>query len=243
MGFVDIHSHILPYMDDGAKNLEQSLQMLSMAWEEGISHMIATPHYKRGRYRAGRSEVLEQVKQLQEAAQEQNIPLRIYPGTEIFYHGDLEDRLDRGSLWTLNGTRYILVEFGPMEEYFYIRNAVDDILGMDYRPVLAHVERYRCFLKDAERVREISSMGCRVQVNAGSIVGQFGYSAGRFVRGLIQKGLVDYLGTDAHDLRKRRPAMKKCAAYLYEKYDREYADALLFGNAMSELLTDRSFGA
>lgn len=236
MGFVDIHAHILPGMDDGARSLEEALGMLGMAWEEGISDIIATPHYKQGRYHARRQTVLEQMELLQEAAMEEGIPVRLHPGTEIFYRGGLEEKLDRGALWTLNGTEYVLVEFLPPEEYSYIRNSLDSLLGMGYRPVLAHAERYRCFLKDAEKIGEIRKMGCRIQVNAGSVVGEFGYSAGRFVRGLIRKQMADYLGTDAHDLRGRSPAMKKCAAYLYRKCSKEYADALLFGNAVSDLL-------
>lgn len=242
MGFVDIHSHILPGMDDGARDLEQSLQMLHMAWKEGISHIIATPHYKRGKFPAQRQTVLEQAERLREAARERGIPVHIYCGTEIFYHSELEERLDSRKLWTLNGSEYVLVEFLPLEEYFYIRNAVDNLLGMGYRPVLAHAERYQCFLKDTEKVEEIKGMGCRIQVNAGSVAGKSGHVAGRFVKGLIHKELVDYLGTDAHDLKKRRPAMNQCAAYLYKKCSREYADALLYGNAMSELLGDCAYG-
>ncbi len=240
MGFVDIHSHILPGMDDGAQDLEQALQMLEWASREGTSHMIATPHYKQGKYRAAKHSVLERIRLLQEAAREQGIPIRIYPGTEILYHGELEEKLDRGELCTLNGSEYALIEFLPLEEFYYIRNAADQLLGMGYRPVLAHVERYRCFLKDADRVREIKDMGCRIQVNAGSVTGQFGGSAKRFVRKLIQEQIVDYLGTDTHDLKKRNPAMKACAEYLYQKCSRWYADAILFENAMSELLTDLS---
>lgn len=243
MGFVDIHSHILPYMDDGAQDFDQALQMLDMAWEEGITHMIATPHYKQGRYRADTQAVLQQVEELQGMAQDQGIPVQIYPGTEVFYRGGLEEKLDRGKLWTLNGTEYVLVEFAPLEEYSYIRNAVDEMLGMGYKPVAAHVERYRCFLRDADRVRELKTMGCRIQVNSGSVAGEFGYLSGRFTRGLIQKELVDYLGTDAHDLNKRRPLMKKCAEFLLKKCSQEYAYALLFGNAMTDLLPDESTDA
>ncbi len=240
MGFVDIHSHILPEMDDGAQDLRQALQMLEKASGEGISHMIATPHYKQGKYRANSRTVLERTKLLQEAARKQGIPIRLYPGTEILYHGELEEKFDRGELCTLNHSEYALIEFMPLEEFHYIRNAADQLLGMGYRPVLAHVERYRCLLKDADKVREIKGMGCRIQVNAGSVTGQFGRPARRFVRKLIQAELVDYLGTDAHDLNKRAPLMNGCAEYLYQKCSRGYADALLFENAMSELLTDSS---
>lgn len=242
MGFVDIHSHVLPNMDDGARDFGQALKMLRMAWEEGISHIIATPHYKQGRYPARRQIVLEQMEQLQEAAMESGIPVQIHPGTEIFYHSELDERLEQGKLWTLNGTDYLLVEFLPLEEYSSIRNAADDLLGLGYRPVLAHVERYGCLLKDAEKVRELKAMGCRIQVNAGSIAGDFGYLTGRFTRELVKKELVDYLGTDAHDLKRRRPSMKKCAAYLYKKCSQEYANALLFENAMSDLLTEPALG-
>lgn len=236
MGYVDIHTHVLPGLDDGSRDMEQSLEMLRIARAEGITDIIATPHYKRGSFRGDREEVSRGLERLRRAARNEGLKLRIYPGTEIYYHSELEEKLERGEILTLNHTDYVLVEFSPFENYFYIRNAAEDILGMGYRPVLAHVERYRCLLKEAEKVLELKAMGCDIQVNAASVTGDCGLAAKRFVRNLLKKKLVDYLGTDAHNTGGRRPAMKKCAEILYKKYDGEYAEAVLEGNARRRLL-------
>lgn len=236
MGFVDIHSHILPGMDDGAGSLEESLKMLRIARAEGIADIIATPHYKSGRYRADSREISRAVEMLQKAAATEGIAVRIHPGTEIYYHSELEDKLTSGALHTLNHTDFLLTEFSPFDDYSYVRNGTEAILGMGYIPVLAHVERYQCLLQDAERVQELKDRGCYIQVNASSIAGEYGFAAKRFTRKLLKKQLIDFVGTDAHNTDKRRPAMKKCADILYRKCSREYADAVLFENARSHLL-------
>lgn len=240
MGYIDIHSHILPGMDDGSQDMEETLEMLRIAQEEGITHIIATPHYKSGRFRADAANLRNVLDEVRQRAREQGIHIKLYAGNEIYYHSDLEERLESGRLCTMNGTDYVLVEFSPFEDYLYIRNAVYNLLGMGYVPILAHVERYACLCKKREHVRELKSMGCAIQVNAGSIIGDTGWKAARFVKRLLKEELVDYLGTDAHDSNgRRRPAMAKCAAYLKHKCSRTYADALLYGNATENLLVKK----
>lgn len=236
MGYIDIHSHILPQMDDGSQSMEQSLEMLRIAEAEGIAVMFATPHYKSGRFRADSKEVSRALQKLQRAAAEEGLEIQLYPGTEIYYRSELEDKLDNAELHTMNGSNYVLVEFSPLEDYAYIRNAMDDILSIGYQPILAHVERYQCMLKDKKRVLELRDMGCGIQANAGSITGDFGFTAKHFLWKLLKEELIDYIGTDAHNAEKRRPAMKKCASLLYKKCDREYTDALLYGNAQHDFL-------
>lgn len=236
MGYIDIHSHVLPYMDDGAKDMAETLKMLRMAWQEGITHIIATPHYKSGRFPADPVRLRDTLKKVQQMAENQDIPIILHAGNEIFYHSELEEKFQAGALSTMNGTQYVLIEFSPFESYIYIRNAMEDVLGMGYIPILAHVERYQCMHKKCEYVEELKSMGCDIQVNAGSITGDGGWKIRRFVHRLLEEKMVDYVGTDAHNTTGRKPAMQKCAVCLYRKYERNYADALLYGNAMQRLL-------
>lgn len=235
MGYFDMHSHILPQMDDGAKYIEETLKMLDIAYREGITHIIATPHYKSGRYPADARKLRNSLHRVQLAARERNIPVTLYAGNEIFYNSELEAKLQSGALCTMNGTQYVLIEFSPLERYLYIRNAMEDLLGMGYFPILAHAERYQCLCQDISCVKELKAMGCELQVNAGSVTGDNGWKVKRLVRRLLKEELVDYIGTDAHNTAGRKPAMKKCSAYLYRKCRRSYADALLYGNARKRL--------
>lgn len=236
MGFVDMHSHVLPHLDDGAGNMETTLEMLRIAYREGITHIIATPHYKSGRFPADARRLQNTLHKVQLAAKEQKIPITLYAGNEIFYNSELEEKFQSGALCTMNGTQYVLVEFSPFEGYIYIRNAMEDILGMGYTPILAHVERYQCMGKDISCVEELRALGCEIQVNAGSVAGDNGLKMKSIVKKLLKAKLVDYIGTDAHNTAGRKPAMQKCAAYLYKKCERSYADALLYGNALTRLL-------
>lgn len=236
MGYIDVHSHVLPGLDDGAQDMQQSLEMLRIAESEGITDIIATPHYKSGRFRADSGEVSKRLHKLQTAAKEEGLAIRLYSGTEIYYHSELEEKLEKQEIHTLNQTDCVLVEFSPFENYSYIRNAADDIMSLGYVPIIAHVERYQCLLKDDKKVKELKDMGCGIQVNASSITGDFGFAAKRFTRKLLKQKLIDYIGTDAHNTEKRKPAMQKCADVLYKKCDAKYADALLFGNAQRDFL-------
>lgn len=195
----DIHVHILPGVDDGAKNTDETLEMLRLAWSEGITDMIVTPHYQSGRYFTIADMVKEKTNQIQKLAADNHIPIRLYPGTEIYYRKGLEERLDNGQLETMNESKFLLVEFSPIEEFTYIRNAVEDILSIGYIPILAHVERFRCMRENLNRVKELKNMGYHIQTNAGSIAGEYGFQTKRYMHRLLKEYLVDYVGTDAHN--------------------------------------------
>ncbi len=239
MGYIDIHSHILPGLDDGSQSMEQTMEMLHIAEAEGITHIIATPHYKAGRFRADSEEINRLIEEVQKNAVLDGLKIRIYPGTEIYYRSELENRLDSGDIHTLNHTAHVLVEFSPFEDYAYIRNAAEEIFGIGYVPVIAHVERYQCLLKDIKKVQELKNMGCGIQVNASSITGDFGLTAKRFTGKLLNLELIDYIGTDAHDIGKRKPAMQKCAERLFKKCSEAYAKKLLYKNAYHDFLNNK----
>ena len=236
-GFTDVHCHILPAIDDGSQSMEETLQMLRIAEADGIQRMIVTPHYKEGRRCANASKIKEKMDAVQELLDEEGIPIQLYPGNEIYYTSEFEDKLEEGRILSMNYSEYLLVEFSPFEDYVCIRNAMDNILSVGYIPILAHVERYQCMLKDAKHVADLLAMGCRIQVNASSVTGDYGFKAKRFVHKLLKQKQVDYIGTDAHNTEKRRPAMRKCAELLAKKYGEEYARFLLNDNAEQTLLS------
>lgn len=236
MNIVDIHSHILPGVDDGSGDMEETLAMLRIAAEEGITHLFATPHYQSGRFFTDGRKLEGFLQEVRESAEAEEIPVRLYAGTEIYYRSGLEERLDRGQLATMNGTERVLVEFSPTEAFGYIRNAMEDLRGMGYIPILAHVERYQSLFHQEDKVRELHNMGCEIQANAGSVAGDFGFMVKRFLHKLLNLRLVDYIGTDAHNTGKRSPRVKSCAELLFRKYDTEYAEAILYKNAMERLL-------
>lgn len=231
MEFADIHSHILPMLDDGSKSVEQSVNMLQIAAGEGIKYMIATPHNMPGKGHSSYELICNKASMLQELCETKGIPIVICIGTEYFYREEVLDILEREEAITLNNSEYVLVEFDPAVDKIYFRNAVRDVMATGHRPVIAHVERYVSILRDILLLADIKKMGALLQVNAASVVGDNGRQARKDVRRLLKERLIDFVATDAHSDGSRAPYMQKCASILYKKYGREYAKALLGGNA------------
>lgn len=236
-GIIDIHTHILPGLDDGSKSLEESLQMARIAYGQGIRSMIATPHLMPEGRSACREEILEALQRLQEALLDEGLCMDLYPGNEIYYHEEAIGLLESGEALTLAGSECVLVEFSPMEESRYIRNALGEIMSLGLKPVLAHAERYASLMKQApEQIGALKDMGVLVQVNAATVEGKYGKESQRQVLGLMKRELVDFLGTDAHSASRRAPRMEGCLQVLLRKCPREYVERLLHGNAEGCLL-------
>ena len=227
---IDIHNHILPGIDDGSKDLATSLCMLRAAQEEGIQKIILTPHFKPGHRNASPDKIEKLLALLQDAAGKENLYIRLYPGNEIFFREEATKLLEKKQICTLAGTKYVLTEFMPGEEYSRIRNGIYQILAEGYQPVVAHVERYANVGKEIRHVKELMEMGAYIQVNAGSIMGNYGLKAKHFTRKLLANEWVHFVATDAHDMDKRPPRLRKCAEFVAGKYGTDYAKRLFTEN-------------
>lgn len=227
---IDIHSHILPGVDDGADCLETSLQMLRTAAQNQITHIILTPHNKPAHRNVSPQRIEERMKQLQEKLDEKGIDIVLHAGNELYYRDGLAQELDQGAGMTLAGSHYVLVEFSPHAEYDYIRNGIYSLQMHGYRPVLAHVERYRNVCAKQGRIEDLIEMGCYMQVNAGSIMGRFGFGMRQLTGKLLKRGLVHFVATDAHDSDRRSPKIADCATQITGRYDEQYAKELLWDN-------------
>lgn len=227
--YIDIHSHILPGVDDGAKDSKTSMQMLRMAAKDGITKMILTPHNKPGRHSKG-SVWMAKTEELRERLAQENIDIKLYTGNELYYRSGLTGEIEDGQAYTLAGSRYVLIEFNPLDDYDYIRNGINTVLMDGYYPVLAHTERYRNVCTRKYAVTELTEMGCFIQVNAGSIMGKFGFGTKQFTGKLLKRRQVHFIATDAHDAGKRAPYLSDCAEYVGRKYGEDYSRKLFHDN-------------
>ncbi len=232
---VDVHCHILPALDDGSRSLEESIEMLRIAEKSGITDIIATPHFKAGRLNPGPETIRQRIRTVHREALERGISVNLYPGNEVLFFSELEEVLAAGRICTLNDSPYMLVEFSPGDSYRFIRNALDQVMGMDLFPIVAHAERYGCLLEDWKNVEALRDMGAEIQINASSITGQAGVKIKRLTGILLGRRLVDYIGTDAHGSRARIPDLGKCLKRLEHKCDEAYIEKILCGNAMKLL--------
>ena len=236
--YIDIHSHIIPGVDDGARNMETGMHMLQIAADDGISEIILTPHNKPGHHPMDFSKTVSKVEELQKRLLENDIAIKLYIGNEIYYRSEIVREIENGQAATLAGTHYVLVEFNPLDDYDYIRSGIYTLLMNGYRPILAHAERYRNIRIKKSGLEDLIEMGCYIQLNADSIMGKLGFEIRQFTRKLLKKELVHFIATDAHDATKRVPKLSACAEYVTKKYGEDYASYLLYDNPY-EVIRDK----
>lgn len=233
-GMIDMHSHILPDTDDGAASEEELKQMLIQAWEDGITTMVATPHYKKGFPRYSREELQKRCEFVRGQAAEIDGEYRIFLGQELYYEEEHLEALKKGQVLTMGESDYILVEFSPMAEAQEMVRGLQSIQMAGYQPILAHVERYRACRRSPELVGELISRGVCIQVNASSVRSK-SRELRVFTKCLLRNGWVHFISSDAHDSRNRRPKLRECAGYIGKKYGRAYAELLFYKNARKML--------
>lgn len=233
---VDMHTHILPHVDDGAADKETTLRMLQQAYAEGTDILIATPHFRHGmdaaRWDARRHAAWETTCSM---AKEIHEDFQILLGAEVYMESGIRKDLEAGVPLTMPGSNAILVEFSTSANYMYIKNMVLMLLSMGYDPILAHVERYQTMEKP-QHVEELAQMGVHIQANVNSILGGSGWKTKRYLKRLLKQELIDMLGSDAHDMQNRAPGMEKCMKYLNKRLDSAYCEQLFGGNAQQVFL-------
>jgi len=204
---IDIHSHVLPGIDDGPTTLEQSLALGRCYARLGINRVICTSHFIPGTaWAASRETMLEKMALVQECFAGNNVAVTLLPGMEIAFHRKLAARLERGELLALAASGRYLIEpafTDPAEE---LLDMVEMLVGRGYRFILAHPERIPAIQAMVEVVADfVRDQGVEIQLNAGSLLGKFGDDSRRTALRLIERECVQYLGTDAHGAEARRP--------------------------------------
>lgn len=232
MHFIDIHSHILPGLDDGSYNREDSLEMARIAEAGSISHIICTPHAEVGcRYSA--NELLSVLKLTAGHFSGSGNNIVLHPGQEILIRNsaaEVPEALRRGELLTLAGSDCVLIEFKPHETAEGIYHAAEVIARGGYTPIIAHPERYIAIAEERGLAHDLHACGALLQINKGSLTGFFGKTAESTVRRLLENEQADFLASDAHGSYVRSPALAEAHEWISLHYSPEYADHLLIGN-------------
>ena len=188
---IDLHCHILPGVDDGSESLDTSLAMAADAWESGTDCICATPHCCRptgwGGYWA--PEILERLKDMETSVARAGLALKLLPGMEVFTTPELPQLLREGRLLTLNGSRYLLLEFFFDDEPGAMNEAVALVWEQGLTPVIAHPERYEAVQRTPELALSWFRDGCILQLNKGSILGGLGRHARQTAWWLLRRGL------------------------------------------------------
>ena len=232
---IDIHAHILPGVDDGARSLEEACELVRRAAEAGFSEIVATPHYSRRRGTEGYREIFEE---LQKAVKEILPDFKLHLGHETYYHEELVEQLKKGNAFTVGNSRYILVEFDNGVSFQTIHRAVRKLLTSGYLPIIAHMERYYC-LREPKNLKNIYSSGCYFQMNYESLEGHWFQPEVRWCRSQVKEGKIHFLGTDMHRTDYRPPETEKAMKWLMSHVDPDLVRAITYENAMRVIKNEK----
>ena len=238
VGLIDIHCHIIPGVDDGAESLEDAVRMLRMEYAQGVRKIIATPHYRKLYFETPAEIIKRQFGLLKRAAAAAEIDIELYLGCEFHVNMDMMEILKERETSTLAGSRYVLSEFSGNSEPSFIRERIYSLLSGGYRPIVAHVERYRAARDDISLIEEIKEMGALIQVNADNILGKEGFGSGRFCRKLLKEGLVDFIASDCHGSERRISRLGQACDYVRKKFGSSYARRLFIENPQKIINSD-----
>lgn len=232
---IDIHTHILPFLDDGPKTIEQALIIASHALEEGADTIIATPHCCNGVYNISIDDIFESCHKLREALEYHGIFVDIRPGAEIRVNHDTVKKYDHGELMTLNNSeRYILLE---LPETFLVNGVLmllRQFVDRGIKPVIAHPERNRFILSKVNVFEQLIAEGALLQITSSSLMGDFGKPVMKLSENLIKMGVVSFIASDIHPGRKYRmkdainKTVKMAGGVAAHRIFNEQAEKLLF---------------
>ena len=226
---IDLHSHILPGVDDGAADEEQALEMARQAVAEGVRVQACTPHIYPGVYPNTGPDILARVAWFQSLLDFEQIPLRVVAGADVHIAPDLVQRIRSGDVLTLAGSRYILIEpphhvLPPRTEEIFF-----NLQAAGYHPILTHPERMTWIDQRYDLIKSLAKSGVWMQLTAGAIAGRFGSRATYWSERMLDEGLVQIVATDAHDPVHRRPAWSDAVDALRARVGDEETELLVNG--------------
>lgn len=228
---IDIHCHILPNIDDGSKSLQESIEMAKIAESEGITKIVNTSHYHHDfKYKKG-NEIKIVLEEFNEILKEKNINLEVILGNEIYYTSDFIEKFDKLEFFSINDSKYILIEFPPSNFPKNITDVIYEVKLKGFIPILAHVERYRDIQENVNIIFNCIKEGALIQVNASSIIGNNGKEAESTSKKLLDNKMVHFVATDAHSSTRRRPLIKDAYNYILKHYGKSTAERLFLENA------------
>lgn len=238
MHVIDIHSHILYGLDDGAADEDESLAMARQAVQEGIEILVATPH-RNVHYPNDGTQVTRSVRTFQKILNNHDIPLQVEAGMEPRIYGDIQSDIADGHVLTLAGTKTVFIEFPVQEVPDYTEQLFYQMQLEGYTPLIVHPERNEVFRENSERLYQLVKKGALTQVTAGSITGLFGNTVKKFSHQLIEAELCHVIASDSHGVKKRPFCMQDAFEQIKVRHGlntaerlQYNAEALLYGDVL-----------
>ena len=192
---IDVHTHILPGIDDGSRNIRQTIDMIKEAYSAGFTDIITTSHYIDGHFDIDKNDRQILIDNIQDLLK---YKIKLHNGAESYIIPDLVELYNNNTIPTLANSRYTLFELPMNSDILYLDNIIEEFLSNDYIPVIAHPERYGFVQRDIERAFQMIEIGALLQCNYGSFIGTYGVEAQKTAIKLLKKDKISFLGSDTH---------------------------------------------
>lgn len=226
---IDIHTHIIPAIDDGAASDTEAAVMLRLAAQTGTTDIIATPHYYnlwQCTVPSSKRALNEAFERFREKAASFGLNVNVYPGAELFGVNNVNDLVTHDEIVSLNGSRYVLVEFDFEDDFPRVRFCTSQLLSAGYVPVIAHPERYVFLQREPENIYWFLEHDCLLQINKGSPLGRYGEEARQFSRRLLENRFVHAVASDCHSPFRRTADMSAAQEWISLNCGEDYAEAV-----------------
>ncbi|MDG5789295.1 tyrosine protein phosphatase [Evansella sp. AB-P1] len=221
---IDLHCHILPNVDDGSQSVEDTLNMATVAVEEGITTIVATPHHKNGRYENNKATIETRVNEVNKLLKKNNIDVNVLVGQECRLYGEVLQDYEAGKIATLANSNYLFIEFPSNHVPKYTKDLFYDIQLSGLTPIIVHPERNSELMERPEKLYEFVKNGALTQITAGSVIGGFGKKIKSFTEEIIEANLSHFLASDAHNTTNRTFHLKAA----YDTIHQEYGEAMVY---------------
>ncbi|MEX3011466.1 tyrosine-protein phosphatase [Hoeflea sp. TYP-13] len=233
---IDLHSHILPAIDDGAGDQATSLEMARMAVEDGITHMACTPHIVPGLWNNNTTSITNAVRSLRMVLSAEKIELALLTGADIRVMPDLPAALKAGDTPTLRESRYFLFEPTHQVVPPRIEDLAHRLIREGFVPIVTHPERLTWLPSHYDIIERLNDIGCLIQITAGSVTGAFGKAAKFYAEQMLDEGRVDILATDAHNTTTRPPLLSAARDCVAQRLGEKEAVAMVMDRPAAILL-------
>lgn len=235
---IDLHCHLLPGIDDGPKTMAQALDMARYAVEQGIGRCVVTPHIEPGCYDNDKASISKVFAAYKEQLEYYDISLQIGMAAEVRICAELpqmilEEKIPFLGQW--QGRNVLLLEFPHQHITLGADNLIRWLCDKDIQPVIAHPERNQTLIRQPDKLKPFLESGCLMQITAGSITGVFGTDSQRYAMRLIDEGYATLIASDAHNLQKRPPSLRKAWEYLMPSIGELACQTLMYSNPLSML--------
>lgn len=230
---IDLHCHILPEVDDGASSLEDAIFMAKKAVDQGITHILCTPHHNNGKYDNPAQKIILRVEELQNELDARAIPLTLFEGQEVRISGSLPEKIAQGEILFADlSNKYILIEFPTREVPAYSSKLLFELLTKGYTPIIVHPERNTMLIENPNRLIPFLEMGVLTQLTAPSYLGLFGKEIKKTAKKMMTNNMIHMVASDAHNVEKRSFFMKE----VYEQIEKDFGQERV--KAMEQVAKD-----